>query len=568
MDFAAELAKLLAAAEAALTAEEYQALFETPPEREMGDYALPCFKLARTMRKAPPMIASALKEALEAAGIPAWLSRVECVGGYLNFFLDRANFAKTTLAMIEADGDDYGKTDIGHGRVVCLDYSSINIAKPFHIGHLSTTVIGNSLYHIYNFLGYKSVGINHLGDWGTQFGKLIVAYHMWGDEERIEKEGVRALLEIYVRFHDEAEKNDALNDEARAWFLKIEQGDEEALRLFNWFREITIREVERVYDLLNVHFDSYAGESFYNDKMDRVIDELTEKNLLVESQGAKVVNLDEDNMPPCMILKADGATLYATRDIAAALYRKDTYDFAKCLYVVAYQQNLHFAQWFRVIEKMGYEWHKDLEHVAFGMVSLTDGTLSTRHGKVVFLEEVLAMAIEKAAEIMRQKNPDLENLDEIAKQVGVGAVVFNTLFNSRIKDITFSYDRALNFEGETGPYVQYTHARICSVLRKAENVAAAEYDFNSICDEESQRLLATLARFRDVVINAADENEPYLIVRYAVEVAQNFNRFYYEHRILTENVGETAARLAITRACRIVLSNALHLIGIAAPERM
>ena len=568
MDFALEIAKLLNAANDALSAEEYEALFETPPERALGDYALPCFKLARTMRKAPPMIAASLKEAIDAQGVPAYLSRVECVGGYLNFFLDRENFARTTLEKIAAEGDDYGKCDEGRGRVVCLDYSSINIAKPFHIGHLSSTVIGNSLYRIYNFIGYKSVGINHLGDWGTQFGKLIVAYKKWGDEKTIERDGVRALLDIYVRFHNEAERDESLNEEARAWFLKIEQGDPEAMRLFDWFREITLREVARVYDLLDVHFDSYAGESFYNDKMDRVIDELTEKGLLVESQGAKVVDLSDCNMPPCMILKADGATLYATRDIAAALYRKDTYDFAKCLYVVAYQQNLHFAQWFKVIEKMSYEWSKDLVHVAFGMVSLQDGTLSTRHGKVVFLEEVLQKAIEKAAEIMKEKNPDLENADEIARQVGVGAVVFNTLFNARIKDITFSYDRALNFEGETGPYVQYTHARICSVLRKAENVPAAAPDYAKLDDEESQALLSVLARFGDVVLDAAHEYEPCRIVRYAVEVAQAYNRFYYEHRILSDDAGETAARLAVTRACRGILKNALYLIGVAAPERM
>ena len=568
MDFAAELAALLHACSDALNTEDYRALFETPPERALGDYALPCFKLARTMRKAPPQIAASLRDALIAHGLPAWLSDVQVVGGYLNFFLDRANFARTTLESIAARGDDYGKTDIGHGRVVCLDYSSINIAKPFHIGHLSSTVIGNSLYRIYNFLGYKSVGINHLGDWGTQFGKLIVAYKKWGDQARIEREGVRALLEIYVRFHEEAEQDKSLEEEARAWFLKIEQADAEAMRLFEWFRRITIEEVQRVYALLDVHFDSYAGESFYNDKMDRVIDELTQKGLLVESQGAKVVDLSDCNMPPCMILKADGATLYATRDIAAALYRKDTYDFAKCLYVVAYQQNLHFAQWFKVIEKMGYDWYKDLVHVAFGMVSLQDGTLSTRHGKVVFLEEVLQKAIEKAADIMREKNPNLENFDEVARQVGVGAVVFNTLFNSRIKDITFSYDRALNFDGETGPYVQYTHARICSVLAKASGIADALPDYDALCDEQAQCLLVSLARFGDVVLNAAHENEPYLIVRYAVEVAQAYNRFYYEHRILCDDPGQTAARLALTRAAGTVLRSALTLIGIAAPVRM
>ena len=568
MDFKSALADLLHGCVPELSAEEYQSFLEIPPNREMGDFAFPCFKLARVLRKAPPAIASGLKEQIEAGSVPGWISKIEVVGGYLNFFVNKVFFAKSVLDRILEEDKDYGRTDLGHGRTVCLDYSSINIAKPFHIGHLSSTVIGNSLYRIYNFLGYKSVGINHLGDWGTQFGKLIVAYRMWGNREEIEREGVRALLKIYVKFHDEAEKNPELDEEARQWFVRIEQHDPYAMELFNWFREITLKEVQRIYELLDVHFDSYAGESFYNDKLGSVIDELQEKGLLLESQGAKVVDLSDFNMPPCMILKADGASLYATRDIAAALYRKKTYNFEKCLYVVAYQQNLHFQQWFKVIELMGYDWYRDLEHVAFGMVSLQDTTLSTRHGNVVFLDDVLQRAIEKAAEIMQEKNPGLEDCEETAKQVGVGAVIFNTLFNSRIKDITFSFDRALNFDGETGPYVQYTHARICSVLKKAEGNTGSAADCSSLTDEESQVLLTSLSHFPEVVINAAQQNEPYLIVRYAVEVAQAFNRFYYEHRILCDDPAETNARLAATYATKLVLQNALHLIGIAAPERM
>nr|WP_122012652.1 arginine--tRNA ligase [Maliibacterium massiliense] len=571
MDFASAIAALLcqvAPEGAQLDAAQTQSWLEVPPERKLGDFALPCFKLARALRQAPPKIAADLAARILEAGLPVCLARVEAVGGYLNFYLDRAALARGVLEEIRAQGPDYGREDLGHGRAVCIDYSSINIAKPFHIGHLSTTVIGNSLYRIYNFLGYKSVGINHLGDWGTQFGKLIVAYKRWGNREEIERTTINGLLDIYVRFHEEAEQCPALEDEARAWFKKIEDGDEEALSLFNWFKELTLREVAKVYELLDVHFDSYAGESFYNDKMDRVIKELADKHLLVESQGAQVVDLSAYNMPPCMILKADGATLYATRDIAAALYRKDTYDFEKCLYVVAYQQNLHFAQWFKVIELMGYPWAKDLEHVAFGMVSLEEGTLSTRKGRVVFLEDVLRAAIEKTRQIMQEKSPALENFDEVARQVGVGAIVFNTLSNNRIKDITFSYARALNFDGETGPYVQYTHARACSVLRKARYDAALPVDYALLDDEETQALLALLARYGAVVQDAMAQNEPSLITRYIVDVAQAFNRFYYEHHIMCEDPARRQARLCLTDAARTVLASGLYLIGMAAPERM
>lgn len=365
-------------------------------------------------------------------------------------------------------GEDYGRSNVGAGKTVCIDYSSINIAKPFHIGHLSTTVIGSSLYKIFNFLGYRSVGINHLGDYGTQFGKLIVAYKRWGDRETVERENIREMLRLYVHFHEEAEKDPALDEEARHWFKRIEDKDPEALELFEWFKELTLKEVAKVYELLGVTFDSYAGESFYNDKMQPVLDELESKGLLTVSEGAKVVDLEAYGMPPCLLVKADGATLYATRDIAAAFYRKKTYDFDQCLYVVAYQQNLHFKQFFKVIELMGYEWAKDLKHVAFGMVSMEGGSMSTRKGKVIFLEEVLSRCIEKALAIITEKNPSLKDKESIAKDVGVGAVIFSTLSANRIKDITFSYDRVLNFEGETGPYVQYTYARCNSVMGKAD----------------------------------------------------------------------------------------------------
>ena len=426
------------------------------------------------------MIADQLAAAIQAD----FLARVESVRGYLNFFIDRAIYAERVLAAAEAQGDRYGSDNSGAGKCVVLDYSSINIAKRFHIGHLSTTMIGNALYKLYKFFGWKAVGVNHLGDWGTQFGKMIAAYKKWGDRETVERGGVDEMVKLYVRFHKEAENDPALEDEGRAWFKKIEDGDEEALSIFNWFKEVTLKDAQKTYELLGVTFDSYAGESFYNDKMGPVVEELKEKGLLKEDKGAMIVDLEPYGMPPALILRSDGATLYLTRDLAAAKYRKDTYNFDKSLYVVAYQQDLHFKQLFKVLELMGYTWAKDCEHVAFGMVSYEGQTLSTREGRVVYLDDLLHQAIQKARDIIEEKSPALENKDEIARQIGVGAVVFFVLYNNRIKDIDFWWDRALNFEGETGPYVMYTHARACSVLRKPEAQAAegAKPDFSALAD--------------------------------------------------------------------------------------
>ena len=547
-----------------ISQDEIEELLETPPEREMGDLALVCFRLAKRMRKSPQAIATELKEKLQ---WPEFVSRLETQGAYLNIFYDKAMRAKNVLEAVLEEGENYGASTMGQGKTVCVDFSSINIAKPFHIGHLSSTTIGNALYRIYGFLGYRCVGINHLGDWGTQFGKLIVAYKLWGNKEEIEEHSVESMLRLYVRFHDEAEENPALEDQAREWFRRIEDGDSEALEIFNWFKELTLKEAARVYKLLNVQFDSYAGESFYNDKMDRVIDELRAKNLLTKSDGAWVVDLEEYGMPPCLLLKSDGATLYATRDIAAALYRKDTYDFDKALYVVAYQQNLHFAQWFKVVELMGYDWSGNLEHVAFGMVSMEEGTLSTRRGKVVFLEDVLKKAVEKALEIINEKSPGLNDKETVAKQVGVGAVVWGTVSNARIKDIVFSYDRALNFEGETAPYVQYTCARAGSVLEKAPDTGE-EIEYAMLCDDEASEVVRMLEAFPSSIREAADRNEPYLIARHIVDLAQSFNKFYYEHRIIGEDAAKMRARLALVQAVRCCLRRGLWLLGIEAPDHM
>ncbi|MDD3212317.1 MAG: arginine--tRNA ligase [Eubacteriales bacterium] len=569
---AAAIEKSFTGAEGLPGQDEIAGFLEVPPEKSMGDYAFPCFKLSRALHKGPPQIAQALAGAIDAPDV----CEAKTIGGYLNFFFKRDNFAAQTVEKVLAADGRFGASAMGEGKTVCIDYSSINIAKRFHIGHLSTTMLGHSLKRIYDFLGYNTVGINHLGDWGTQFGKLISAYKRWGNRDEVEKGGVEALTKLYVRFHEEAEKElqatggHTLEDEGRAYFKAIEDGDAEAMALFNWFKEVTLKDCARVYDMLGVTFDSYAGESFYNDKMDRVIDELKQKNLLTISDGASIVDLSEDDMPPCLILKKDGATLYATRDIAAALYRADTYHFDKCLYVVAYQQDLHFRQWFKVVEKMGYPWAKDLVHVSFGMISYEGQTLSTRKGYVVYLDELLTRAQEKALAIIEEKSPGLENKLDVARQVGIGAVIYADLQNNRIKDIDFWWDRALNFDGETGPYVQYTHARCCSVLRKAaeQSQPAAEPDYAALSDDYSQELLRLLSRFPEAILDAADKYEPSMVTRAVTEIAKAFNKFYYENRILDDAEGVREARLRLTRAARDVLRTGMYLIGMEAPERM
>ena len=569
MDFkimiAGEIASALdiAFGNAPLSADEIAGLLELPPDSAMGDYAFPCFKLARSLRKAPPMIAGELVKVINAD----FLSRVEAVGGYLNFFIDKALYASSVIGAVLEQGEKYGSSDMGAGKTICIDYSSINIAKRFHIGHLSTTALGNALYKIYSFLGYKCVGINHLGDWGTQFGKMIAAYKHWGSREMVEQGGVQALSDLYVKFHAEAEKDPSLEDEGRAWFKKIETGDEEAISIWQWFKDLTLKDANRVYDMLGVKFDSYAGEAFYMDKMGPVIEELREKNLLKESDGAYVVDLEEYGMPPCLIIKSDGATLYTTRDLAAAFYRKKTYDFTKCLYVVAYQQSLHFRQLFKVIEMMGHEWAKDMEHVEFGMVSYEGQALSTRHGHVIYLEDLLNRSIEKARAIIDEKSPNLEDKDGVARKVGIGAVVFFALSAGRIKDIDFWWDRALNFEGETGPYVQYTYARCCSVLGKAP-ANLPDADYSTLDDAEAQDIVRLLEQFPKLVKEAAQRNEPSLITRYTVDLAQAYNKFYYEHRILDCEPATSAARIAITKAVRDVIGTGLTLIGVEPTEKM
>lgn len=565
MDFKYEAASLIAKA-ADMDINDIVNFMEIPAKPEMGDYAFPCFRLAKTMRKAPNMIAADICSKIEENKI---FSKIEPVAAYINFFTDKSVYAAEVMESIAKMGENYGTSEEGKGKTIVIDYSSPNIAKPFHVGHLRSTVIGSALYKIFEKMGYECVGVNHLGDWGTQFGKLIEAYKLWGSKEEVEEKGISELTRIYVKFHEEAEKDPSLDDRARAWFVKMQDGDEEAITLWKWFYDISIKEFERVYEKLGVKFDHYTGESFYNDKMAAIVDELKEKKLLTESNGAMIVDLEDAKMPPCLIIRTDGGTLYATRDITAAIYRKNTYDFDKCIYVTAIDQNLHFAQWFKVIEKMGYDWSKDLVHVPFGLVSLEDGKLSTRKGKVVLMEDLLDEAVKKTMGIINDKNPDLPDKEEVAKKVGIGAVIFDDLYNGRIKDIVFSWDRMLNFDGETGPYVQYTHARACSVLKKAEYVkGTAPIDYSVLTDDASVDVCKMLANYSAKIKEAASRYEPSVIARYLVDLSQAFNKFYHDNVILTDDENVRNARLAVVDAVRLVIKSGLEILGIKSPERM
>ena len=549
-----------------LSSEKIEDMLEIPAKSEMGDFALPCFKLSKVMRKAPNMISDMLCKQLVA---DENIQKIQSVNGYLNFYLNKENAGAQVLSKILDEGEKYAGSSAGAGKTICLDYSSINIARPMHIGHLSTTVIGHSLNRIFKHLGYKTVSINHLGDWGTQFGKLIVAFKRYSSKDQVDEIGIAELTRIYVKYHEDAEKDEAMDDIARAWFKKIEDGDKEALELFEYFKEITIKEINKTYDLMDIKFDSYNGEAFYQDKMGPIIKELEEKNLLVEDQGAKVVMLDDYSMPPCMILKKDGATLYSTRDITAAQYRKDTYDFDKCIYITAYQQDLHFKQFFKVIELMGKDYYKDLVHVNYGFVSLPEGAMSTRRGNVVYLKDLLEKAVEKSEAIIEEKNPELENKKEVSSMVGIGSVIFAALKNNRIKDMVFSWDSALSFEGETAPYVQYTHARCSSVLAKAEISLDGDADYSTLDNEYASKVITLLRDFPEVVQNAAERYEPSFITRHIIEVAKAFNKYYFEQRIIDNDGDEKVrARLILAECTKQVIKTGLYLIGVKAPDKM
>lgn len=546
-----------------ITADELASMLEYPPDTTMGDIALPCFKLSKTLRRSPMQIAQVIAEGLSDESI----KKAEAVSGYLNISINDAYLESVLCDEVLKNGDSYGASNLGEGKTVVLDYSSPNVAKPFHIGHLGTTVIGHSLKKIHEFAGYKCIGINYLGDWGTQFGKMIVAYKKWGDRDAINEGGIDKLVELYVKFHKAAEEDSALEDEARAEFHKLELGDEEDIALWKWFIEISIAEYKKTYAQLGIEFDSYKGESFYTDKMPAQVQKLRDMGLLKIDDGASIVDLEEYGMPPCLILKRDGSTLYPTRDIAAAVYRKETYDFDKAIYVTSAGQSLHFAQWFKVVELMQYDWYDKLVHVPYGTVSINGAKLATRTGNVILLKDLFAQAIEKVSEIMEEKNPDLENKAQVAEAVGVGAIVFYYLSSNRIRDINFVLEDALSFDGNTGPYVQYTYARTCSLIEKSKDREHAG-NIKFIADEERE-LVKVLARFPEKVLEALDAYEPSVVTRYILDVATAFNRFYHNCQILSADDDDTfATRIALTKATNYVLGNAFELICLKKTEKI
>lgn len=572
IDFKKEIAEIIAKNLEGLTEDEIKSMIEIPQDQSMGDYAFPCFRLAKTMRKAPNLIAAELAEKLQGEQL---FSEVSPVNAYVNMFVSREEMMKSTVSEVLEEKENFGRSDIGGNKKVIVEFSSPNIAKPFHIGHIRSTVIGNSLSKIYDALGYDVFKINHLGDYGTQFGKMICAYRRWGNREDVINSPIKTLLGYYTKFHVEVEEHPELEDEARAIFTKLEQGSKEEVELWQWFREESLKEFQRVYDMLGIEFDSYNGESFYSDKMPRFEKELSDKGLLQESNGAQVVDLEEYKLGTALIKKSDGSSLYITRDIAAAVYRKENYDFYKNIYVVATQQNLHFQQLFKIIELMGYDWANQCVHVPFGMVRLEEGTMSTRHGRVVFLEDVLNGAIEKTREIIEEKNPNIENLEEITSQVGIGAVVFNELSNNRIKDYTFKWDQILNFDGETGPYVQYTHARCASLLRKAgEDIVAKAQDPKNVDfallakSDSAYELTKLIYAFPGVVEQAGEKYEPSIITRHIIDIAQCFNKFYHDEHIIVDDEVEKTSKIALVIATKRVIATGIGLLGMKAPERM
>ena len=549
--------------------EELKTYIEIPPNSDLGDYAFPCFKLAKSLRKAPPVIASEIKEAIKLDD--GSIEKIEIVGGYLNIYINKASVAETVLKEVAQKQEKYGSSNIGMGKNVVIDYSAPNIAKPFHIGHLRSTVIGGALYKIYNFLGYNSVGINYLGDWGLQFGKVMAGYDMWKDEYDFSQSEIQAILKIYVRFCQEEKEKPELTELAREYFKRLEDGEEKEVETWKWIRRISLENYQKTYNLLNSKFDSYNGESYYNDKMDAVVDELREKGLLKESEGAQVVDLSEYDMPPCIIITSAGTTIYATRDLASLKDRINKYDFDKAIYVVGNEQRLHFKQVFKVLELMGYpEYARKCEHVPFGLVVDKDGEkIGSRKGNSVFLEDILKEAIQKVEKIIDEKNPGLEDKGEVARKVGVGAIIFNDLSNSRIKDEIFDWDMLLNFQGETGPYIQYIYVRTRSLLDKAGYVPDLEnINFSKLQEKEAVETLKLLYRFNEFVTLAADKNEPSIISRYLIDVAQNFSTFYNEHKIITEDKTVQDARLALTYAVGTVLKSGVTLLGMEMPNKM
>ena len=548
---------------------ELEGYIEIPKDTNNGDYAFPCFRLAKELKKAPPMIANEIKEKIQIDGTV--IEKVEVVGGYLNFYIHQEQMVEEVLKEIEMQ-EEYGKSQIGKGKTIVIDYSAPNIAKPFHIGHLRSTVIGGALYNIYQYLGYHTIGVNHLGDYGTQFGKLIEGYKLWGEEYNIEEEPINELTKIYIRINQVCKEDEKVLEQCRMNFKLLEDGDPYCTEIWEKFRALSLKEFQKVYDLLGSHFDSWNGEAFYSDKMPEVIEILEKTGKLIESQGAKIIDLEDKGInTPCIIQKSNGSTTYATRDLAAILYRARTYDFDKALYVVSYEQTLHFKQVFEVAKLLGIDekYTNGLKHVPFGMVSLPTGKMSTREGNIVKLEELLNESIARAKEIIEEKNPELEDKDEVAKKVGVGAVIFNDLSNSRIKDEVFDWNQILNFQGETGPYVQYTYVRTKSVLEKAEYMPTiGEVKFDKLLDESSKNIIKLIYNFENILIQITEKEEPSILSRYLIDLAKAFSNFYNDNKILVEDKDIQNARVYLTYAVGKVLKTGAKLLGIEMPNKM
>ena len=563
-DYKEIIAEKLEGKELGLSKDDIYQLIEIPPQENMGDYSFPCFQLAKTLRKNPAQIATELASTLDLEDF----AEVKNVGPYINFFLDRKKFENQVINAIIEKKENYGKSDMGKGKTAIVEFSSVNIAKPFHIGHIRSTVIGDALRNIHEFLGYDTIATNYIGDYGTQFGTMIAAYKLWGDDDKLNKNPIKELLNLYVRYNTEASENEEMMEVARQEFKNLEEGEEEATRLWSWFKEISFNEFDRVYKLLDIDFDNYKGEAYYSKYMPAILEELKEKNLLVESDGAQIIDLSEFDLPPSIIIKSNGSSAYITRDIATAINRKKEYNFDENLYVVATQQNLHFQQLWRILELMGYDLYKGCKHISFGMVSLKDQTLSTRKGQVVFLEDVLNKAIDKTREIMESREDTVDNIDEVSRIVGIGAVKFQELYNNRIKDYVFDWDEVLNFDGETGPYVQYTYARAKSVLRKAGFDEIKPLEIEKITGDEEFTLVKKLAGFEDVVVKAKEKYEPSLITRHLTDIAKSFNKFYNSSKIMVDDEKLKEERLALAYATSVVIKIALSLLGIKTVEKM
>lgn len=568
INFKQEIAKVIAK-ETNLDEKELETYIETPKDTKNGDYAFPCFRLAKELKKAPPVIASEIKENIQID--EKIIEKIDIAGGYLNFYTNKSLMTQEVLGEV-ANSENYGKSNLGNGKNIVIDYSAPNIAKPFHIGHLRSTVIGGALYNIYKHLGYNVIGVNHLGDYGTQFGKLIEGYKLWGKEYDIEKDPINELTKIYIRINNLCKEDEDVLEACRNNFKKLEDGDSYCVEIWKRFRDLSLKEFQKVYDLLGSKFDSWNGEAFYSDKMPEIIDILENTGKLIESQGARVIDLEESGInTPCIIEKTNGSTTYATRDLAAIMYRARTYDFDKALYVTSYEQVLHFKQVFEVAKLLGLDekYIKGLNHISFGMVLLPTGKMSTREGNIVKLEDLLNEAIQRAEEIIEQKNPELENKEEVAKKVGIGAVIFNDLANSRVKDEIFDWNQILNFQGETGPYIQYTYVRTKSVLERVEKIPEIfEVKVEALLDEYSQKVIRLLYDFEDTLIQVTKKEEPSILSRYLIDLAKAFSSFYNENKIIVENSDTQNARIYLTYAVGKVLKIGAELLGIEMPNKM